>query len=259
VRLSCVCVAIAIVQMLEEKLAEREKGYRALETALQAAKFQPAPEPAPAPPPPPAPAPAPPPPVQPEEDVHDTPIHPAASSDSLGQHLRSFCEGGTLMVSRHGLSSALRSLPDQDRAKRMEEKLLRLFDGLDDEGGYGNSPDRKLVSADSEAQLTKLIVLIAHGERKEQINFALAALTTKGAPASVTSTLAKDALGFSGAYVLDFYYVTGWLPACPVRLACLPALLPALFVCETEEDACLTPLSLVVWPSGVWSVGRSCA
>ena len=82
------------------------------------------------------------------------------------------------MVSRHGLSSALRSLPDQDRAKRMEEKLLRLFDGLDDEGGYGNSPDRKLVSADSEAQLTKLIVLIAHGERKEQIHFALAALTT---------------------------------------------------------------------------------
>lgn len=189
---------VAIVTLLEEQLADREKRERALETALQKAKEQPAPAPVPEP----APAPAPPPPVEREEE-YDTPIHPAASSETLGRHLRNFCEGGTYMVSRHGLAQALQSLPDTDRAKRMENKVLRMFDGLQDEGGFGDNPDRKLVAADAEAQLTKLIVLIAHGERKEQMHFALSAMNKKGLPPAVTSALAEQTLAFAGAYLLD--------------------------------------------------------
>ena len=122
---------VAIVELLEEQLAEREKRERALETALQKAKAAAVPAPAPAPAPEPAPVP---PPMEPEE-VYDAPIHPAASNASLGRHLRAFCASGSHMVSRHGLSQALRSLPDTDRAKRMENKVLRIFDGLHDEGG----------------------------------------------------------------------------------------------------------------------------
>ena len=104
-------------------------------------------------------------------------------------------------MSRHGLSEAVRSLPDTDRAKRMEDKVLRMFDGLHNEGPFGDDPDRKLVAADGQSQLTKLIVLIAHGERKEQINFALSAMNRKGLPPAVTSALAEETLSFAGAYL----------------------------------------------------------
>ena len=178
---------VAIVELLEEQLAEREQRERALETALQKAKAAAAPAP----------------PMEPEE-VYDAPIHPAASIASLGRHLRDFCDSGGHMVSRHGLSQALRSLPDTDRAKRMENKVLRIFDGLHDEGGFGDSPERKLVPADTESQLAKLIVLIAHGERKEQINFALSAMNKKGLPPAVTSALAEETLAFAGVCMPSF-------------------------------------------------------
>ena len=88
-RVACACAyaVVAIVELLEEQLAEREQRERALETALQKAKAAAAP----APPPTPAPAPAPAPPMEPEE-VYDAPIHPAASIASLGRHLRDFCD-----------------------------------------------------------------------------------------------------------------------------------------------------------------------
>ena len=52
---ACTYAVVAIVELLEEQLAEREQRERALETALKKAKAQPAPEPAPEPAPVPAP------------------------------------------------------------------------------------------------------------------------------------------------------------------------------------------------------------
>lgn len=118
--------AVAIVELLEEQLAERDKKLLSLQKKLDAAKTAPPPEPAPAPAPPPPPAPAPLPPVQHPEEI---PIHPAATADSLGRHLSQFCHGGTAMISRLGLSQAVRALPETDHAKRMELKILRLYDG----------------------------------------------------------------------------------------------------------------------------------
>lgn len=195
-------VVVAIVELLEDQLAEREQRERALETALQNAKAHRVPEPVPEP----APAPTPAPPPMELEEVHDAPIHPAASSETLGRHLLEFCENGGHLVSRHGLSEALRSLPDTDRAKRMESKVLRMFDGLHNEGPFGDDPDRKLVAAHAQSQLAKLIVLIAHGERKEQINFALSAMNRKGLPLAVTSALAEETLAFAGAYLFSRFH-----------------------------------------------------
>lgn len=73
------------------------------------------------------------------------------------------------------------------------------------------------MAADTESQLTKLIVLIAHGERKEQINFALSAMNKKGLPPAVTSALAEETLAFAGACMPSFSHPATFgqvLPAC---------------------------------------------
>lgn len=192
------------MELLEAQLAEKEQRLRALGEKLETAKEQPEPAPEPAPEPPP-PQRAPTPPVEPEE-VYDMPLHPAASAESLGRHLARFCQRGSTLVSRDGLIQALQSLPDTDRAKRMVHKVLRIFDRPDfvDEGGYGSTDiHQKLVSAHAAADLTKLIVLLAHGEHREHVNFALSAVNApKGLPPAVSSELAKKALDVAGTYRL---------------------------------------------------------